>query len=570
MSIHDPLAAVSSRVTPQSQPIPGSTQVPNSAGGHSFEVDIWTRLHRFLVLGTDGGSYYASERDLTTQNVQVVRDCLAADGPRTVAEVVTISKAGRAPKNKHAIFALALAASDASVITRTAALAALPDVCRTGTHLFQFIAYVENHRGWGRGLKRGVAQWFTEKDADALAYQLVKYKSRDGWSMRDVLRLAKPTPRRGTPTDLALRWAVGKLDVNEFALSDESAPVPDVIERHAAALRAETPEHTAALVSDAGGKLSWEMVRSDHLRSPEVWKAFIPNMGVTALIRNIARFSNLNMFEDPVTITAVTNRLVDAEQLRRARVHPLQVLIAQSTYAQGHGEKGKMTWIPNGRVIDALNEAFHKSFAAVEPSNVRTLLALDFSASMDHSISSAPLSARAASAAMALVTVKTEPVAHVIAFDASPGGFTYGDDVMRNYAYASYRNTAYWGNYALGVKPVNISGHSRVDDVVRALGQWPGGRTDCALPIVYALSQGLSVDHFVIYTDSESWAGPIHVTQALKMYRERTGIDARLTVVAMVANQFSVADPNDAGMLDVVGFDTAAPALIADFGGKRI
>jgi 60 kDa SS-A/Ro ribonucleoprotein len=38
-----------------------------------------------------------------------------------------------------------------------------------------------------------------------------------------------------------------------------------------------------------------------------------------------------------------------------------------------------------------------------------------------------------------------------------------------------------------------------------------------------------------------------------------------MVVVAMVANEFSVADPNDAGQLDVVGFDTATPQLIADF-----
>ena len=37
------------KVTPQSEPIPGSNQVPNSAGGHSFQVDIWTRLNRFLI-----------------------------------------------------------------------------------------------------------------------------------------------------------------------------------------------------------------------------------------------------------------------------------------------------------------------------------------------------------------------------------------------------------------------------------------------------------------------------------------------------------------------------------------
>jgi 60 kDa SS-A/Ro ribonucleoprotein len=33
----------------------------------------------------------------------------------------------------------------------------------------------------------------------------------------------------------------------------------------------------------------------------------------------------------------------------------------------------------------------------------------------------------------------------------------------------------------------------------------------------------------------------------------------------MVSNGFSIADPTDGGMLDVVGFDAATPQLIADF-----
>src|ERR1051326_8637121 len=44
------------RVTPQSQPIPGSNQVPNWAGGYSWRVDDWTRFDRFLILGAEGRS----------------------------------------------------------------------------------------------------------------------------------------------------------------------------------------------------------------------------------------------------------------------------------------------------------------------------------------------------------------------------------------------------------------------------------------------------------------------------------------------------------------------------------
>jgi len=53
--------------------------------------------------------------------------------------------------------------------------------------------------------------------------------------------------------------------------------------------------------------------------------------------------------------------------------------------------------------------------------------------------------------------------------------------------------------------------------------------------------------------------------QALEQYRDKTGIFAKLIVVGMVSNGFTIADPTDPGMLDVVGFDTAVPAVMADF-----
>ena len=112
---------------------------------------------------------------------------------------------------------------------------------------------------------------------------------------------------------------------------------------------------------------------------------------------------------------------------------------------------------------------------------------------------------------------------------------------------------------------VELSHKKRLDDVLKTLNKIPMGGTDCALPMTWALQQQIKADVFVIYTDSETWYGNIHPIQALQKYRDKMGIDAKLIVVGMVSNQFSIADPDDGGMLDVVGFDTATPALMADF-----
>ena len=105
---------------------------------------------------------------------------------------------------------------------------------------------------------------------------------------------------------------------------------------------------------------------------------------------------------------------------------------------------------------------------------------------------------------------------------------------------------------------------------MKAVSDLPFGGTDCALPMLYAQAREREVDTFVIYTDSETWAGGVHPAQALADYRAASGIAARLVVVGMVSNGFSIADPADPGMLDVVGFDTATPQLISDFAGGAL
>jgi 60 kDa SS-A/Ro ribonucleoprotein len=89
--------------------------------------------------------------------------------------------------------------------------------------------------------------------------------------------------------------------------------------------------------------------------------------------------------------------------------------------------------------------------------------------------------------------------------------------------------------------------------------------TDCALPMVWARQNRIKVAAFVTYTDSETWAGGIHPAQALRQYRDEFSGNAKSVVVGMTSNGFTLADPDDRGMLDVIGFDTSVPAVISDF-----
>ncbi|NIV92315.1 TROVE domain-containing protein, partial [candidate division KSB1 bacterium] len=168
------------RQTPQSQPIPNSNQVLNNAGGYAYQVDKWDALQRFLILGSEGGTYYVSEAQLTQENANLVIDCVKEDGIQVVDRIIDVSHAGRAMKNDPALFALAIAASIGDKFTRQHALASLPTVARIFTHLAHFAEYAQQFRGWGRGLREAIAAWYNDMDASRLTYQMVKYRQRDG------------------------------------------------------------------------------------------------------------------------------------------------------------------------------------------------------------------------------------------------------------------------------------------------------------------------------------------------------------------------------------------------------
>ncbi|MFT3663278.1 MAG: TROVE domain-containing protein [Gordonia sp. (in: high G+C Gram-positive bacteria)] len=525
----DVYRTISTGITPQTRPADPRQEV-NGAGGHTFTVTPLQRLRRFLLLGTEGGTYYTSAAELTADAAPTVLRFAAEETTALVREIVAISQAGRAPKQQPALFALAAAAGLGDDEGRRAALDALPDVARTGTHSFLFAGYVEQFRGWGRALRRAVGDWYLTRPVADVAHQAIKYRQREGWSHRDLLRLAHPV------TDDAERRALFA-----YLTRGDTAGVPRLVEGYER-VQAD-PRRAVEGVVDYG--LSWEMLPDAALASPPVWEALLERgLPQTALLRQLPRLTRLGLLA-PGTERAerVAAQLTDPERLRRARVHPVNVLVAQRTYASGRSARGESTWVPSTPISDALDAAFYAAFAAVEPSGRRHLSALDVSGSMTARVSGLPISAREASAALALVTAATEPQHWIVGFTGDPNG--------------TYRGS--------GISELDLGPRRRLDDVVCTIENLPFGATDCALPITWAHENGVEVDVFSVYTDNETWCGPIHPHQALARYRREVNPDARMAVVGMTATGFSIADPDDAGILDVVGFDSATPALLSDF-----
>lgn len=510
----------------------------NAAGGSgSFAITDMTRLRRFLILGAEGGTLYASERKLTLENAAAIARLLeAGEGTKVVDEILAISLAGRAPKQPPTLFALAMVCRLGDLSSRQAAYAAVPKVCRTPTMLFMFISFVKtmmpHSKGWGRGLRRAVSQFYCGRPAMDTAFAVTKYRQREGWTHKDVLRLAhvKPTSRTH---DLVIHYAVtGEVMPTDDKVDD--IQVYNFLHAVEDARKCEDESELVTLIKNHG--LVREHLPTTMLNSVPVWVALLHKMPLTALTRNLGKMTSIGLLAPLSEATRmVYSMLTDPEALQRARVHPITLLVALMTYRQGHGQQGRLTWEPNAAVVSALEGAFYQSFKTVTPTGKRYVLGLDVSGSMSSGgVAGSCVTPREASAALAMVTLRTEKQCH-------PMGFS--DKLV----------------------PVPITASDSLDVVMQKMSNIPMGSTDCALPMLWAAKNKVEADVFIVYTDSETWYGDFKPAEALRLYRVMMKIDAKLIVVGMTSGGFSIADPEDAGMLDVVGFDTSTPQVMQEF-----
>jgi len=545
--------------TPQQKPIPGSKQVANSAGGFSWNITPWQKLERFLILGAEGGTYYFGERELVKQAHAATLACIKEDGVKAVQVISDISLGGRAYKNDPAIFALALVTANGSAEAKAAAYQAVPAVCRIGTHLFHFAEYVNALRGWGRGLRNAVGAWY-DKTPDKLALQAVKYQQRDGWSHADLLRLAHPKAT-SKEQEAVFRWMLKGVAGFESAerivkrkvkgeLVERSytgpvlADLPRLIDAFERAKKASEKELIELITEH---NLPREAVPTEKLNSKKVWEALLQTMPPIAMVRSLGKMTNIGLiapFSDAEKL--IVGVLGNQEKLHKARVHPMQVLLALKTYGAGKGFKGSLTWSPRQRVLTALDSAFYMTFKNVKPVGKPMLFAMDVSSSMMGSmVAGTHLNAAEASAALVLIHVSTEPE------NCEVRGFCHE------------------------LRDLRIRKGMRLEDAMKTAWQHGFGSTDCSIPFEWLINNRINVGGVIVTTDSETGSATYnpfggvgrqrHPAQALKAYRSQFVHDCRSVVMGMTSNDFSIADPEDPGMLDVVGFDANVPGVLADF-----
>jgi 60 kDa SS-A/Ro ribonucleoprotein len=496
------------------------------------------------------------------------------------------------------------------------ALAAINQVCRIPTHLFMLVQYIRDisqdkakpGKGFGKGVRRALMEYYTSRGGLELAVLVTKYKNREGWTHEDLISLLhiNPANMKDDGGRLVLEWIMkkdkperkieanqakgimattlpAKMERTEFLKRLMAIPTPaprpetakvteggregegegegegkgedkkvfeDPLVATARFLKAlvelsKTGEKkdavTAVAIMEQNKKIQREHLPTELLNTPQIWNTLLSGMGMTALVRNLGKLSQVGVASSKSQ--EIIRMLGDPKSVKESRIHPLQVLVGMKTYSQGKGDIGSMTWPVNSYITTALSTTFRQAFGNITPTGKRFMIGLDVSGSMGMCMCAGAknITPREGSVAMAMMTLHAEGAQNV---------HIYG-----------FSNTFY--NFNGKIRP-----EMTIQDAIKAT-DVPFGATDCALPMTEALKMytrsGVVIDVFCVYTDSETYAPTVHPQVALEEYRRVTGIDAKLIVVGMVANQLTIADPKDKNTLNLAGFDTSTPELISMF-----
>ena len=517
-------------MTDQRIPLEEREMVQNAAGGYAFKAEDFVALDRWLLAGTNDNLFRQSNGN-ENPNYDTLLNCIAKN-PALVAErIVYASEHGL--KNNIPLRALAVLSSDDNPISKKAFRESFNKVIRTASHLYEFLEYVKETRGFGKTIHRSVDGWF--KSRKDIEYQLLKYQSRNGWEARDVLRKFHVIPTNATMNSI-FKWSVkgwNELDEKERSMLKQ---VPWF-----ESIKNDQSEDNVINAIRKGG-LTWEMVIGNCQKMTyNIWWELFKVMPLTATIRYLATLTANGIFRSEGNIKLLRERLTNKASLKAAKIHPIAIAKALSMYASNglYSEHSKLVYTAVPEVIGILEEALELSSTCIESTGKNIIVSVDVSGSMwnrnwgGEPFNYGGLFPAQIAGMIALSISHAEKDVEIMSFDTS-------------------------------YKPLPISGMSFHDVLNRNNGVWPHtyGGTDASLAYTYAANKDKVVDAFICITDNESWAGG-HPSEALSYYRKKVNNNAKAIYVTLKnCDKTTLVDPVDSNSYDIVGFSDETVKLI--------
>ena len=499
--------------------------VQNHEGAYSFKVDDLMRLRRWLLLGSEGGSFYQTEEELTLENVQTLEKFIE-ENSKEVLKVVEEHVDNRwYIRPYYCMFAAVLLTSDRNREVKNDAYRILNKLATTPFNLFRLLNYFKQTRGFGHSVRKFVQGWYLSKDKHTLYYQTLKYRSRDGWTHRDALLQGHVKPFTDWQQELfhfLAELAKGKAKLTDVPPNDNFAIGLKKLY--------ELPENfwtgrSFSEVIDIVTKyrLTWDVIPTEYLNSKELWRELYKNnlVPAQATLRQLPRLAALGVPSD---------LYIPVLEENADKFSFYEVLRAYGVYRTGKSRN--ISFTPIGKVEHSLKRILSSKFDndSEVKLNVESgiVIGVDVSASMTWHHGDIGLTPANLAQIFGSYLARVLPKAKYVEFDT---------DIRRT------------------------SPHKTFDDALNARAN--GGGTDTSLPFRYAASNGY-YDAVVILTDSETWAGQEHAIEIIDRDLIPRNERFKAVNVPFESNPYSTL-PNDPRFLEVVGPVPELDKIILEF-----
>ncbi|KAM3839858.1 RNA-binding protein RO60 isoform 2-T2 [Vipera latastei] len=485
---------------------PGNeNQISDSEDGCGWQVTDMTRLRRFLCFGSEGGAFYVKEQKLSFESVDaLLRLIEGGKGYEAVQEIKTFSQEGRAAKQDPVLFALAICSQCSDAKTKQEAYKAVPEICHIPTHLFTFIQFKKDLK---EGMKCGM--W--------------------GRALRKAVSV----------------WYNGKNDMAIALAVTAYKKKNGWCHKDLLRLSHLKPANEGLAIVTKYVMKGWKEVQETYKESrlsAEAEKVLTYLEAVERVKHTTDELEVIHLIEEHSLVREhlLTSHLKSKEVWKAllqnmpvtAILKNLGKMTANSVLEPGSSEVAM--------VCEKLKDEKLLKKAQIHPFHI--LVALEnykgergYRGKLRWQPEKDILEALNTSFYKSFkVVARTEKDSHIVAFS---------HDIV----------------------PCPVTEDMTLPQVLQKMSEIPRGSTDRSSPVLWAQKTGVAVDVFIIFMDCETFAGDVHPATALRQYREKMGIPSKLIVCGMTSSGFTVADPDDRGMLDICGFDTGTPIVIQNF-----
>ena len=298
--------------------IPRATTV-NEAGGPAYKFEPKHALAQMAATGTFGNVFYASAQ---TQLDEMRKLIDQVDDNEFLAKLAVYSRERAYMKDMPAALLVVLSTRDTELMHRV--FDRVADNGRVLRTVFQMTRSGQfGRKGLSSSLQRAFQRWLNE----ASVGKLISASFGNDPSLRDVLRMARPTPKDNVRRAL-FGWLTDK-EVDKWAPATE-ADLPAAVQSLIAYRAADTAEAQTLIAGDL--QVRWDLL-ADAAKGPLVWKAIARQMGPQALRMNLNTLLRHDVFKngngpDNVMIDYVASRIADSGEITRSRQFPYQFLAA--------------------------------------------------------------------------------------------------------------------------------------------------------------------------------------------------------------------------------------------------